>query len=106
MDICTRPRGDDSSERAISPSACKTRLARSLMIWQLLQVKHLEHTPLILVARMWPGLITWAREAMLDGDTQLASPDDIAIPRCVANAEEALRGVETGNGMMSQQRSR
>jgi hypothetical protein len=60
------------------------------MIWQLLQVKHLQDTPLILVGRMWPGLVAWARDAMLDTDPPLASPDDMRIPECVASADEAI----------------
>jgi len=35
----------------------------SMMVWQLLQVRHLEKTPLIVVGRMWPGLVEWARIA-------------------------------------------
>ena len=35
------------------------------MIWQLIQVNHLEkNTPLILVGKMWPGLVEWARTEM------------------------------------------
>src|SRR5215470_11339395 len=30
-----------------------------LMIWQLLQVKHIHDVPLILVGKMWPGLVDW-----------------------------------------------
>jgi hypothetical protein len=37
----------------------------TLMIWQLLQVHHLDDTPLILVDSMWPGLIEWAKTSML-----------------------------------------
>jgi hypothetical protein len=33
----------------------------TLLVWQLLQVKHLRNTPLILVGGMWPGLVEWAR---------------------------------------------
>jgi len=29
----------------------------AMMIWQLLQLQHLVDAPLILVARMWPGLV-------------------------------------------------
>src|SRR5436190_4410599 len=32
-----------------------------MMVWQLLQVKHLHETPLILVGKMWPGLVDWAK---------------------------------------------
>jgi uncharacterized protein (TIGR00730 family) len=73
----------------VAPGGIGTVL-ETLMIWQLLQVKHLEHTPLILVGSMWPGLIEWARRSMLATDPPLASPADLAIPRCVANADEAI----------------
>jgi len=61
-----------------------------MMIWQLLQVRHLENTPLILVGKMWPGLIDWARSSMLAVDPPLANPEDMTIPRCAANADEAI----------------
>ncbi|HKP58705.1 MAG TPA: LOG family protein [Polyangiales bacterium] len=61
-----------------------------MMIWQLLQVGHLENTPLILVGEMWPGLVEWARNAMSSTDTPLASPEDFAIPQCARNADEAI----------------
>jgi uncharacterized protein (TIGR00730 family) len=60
------------------------------MIWQLLQVRHLENTPLILVGQMWPGFIEWARSTMLSVETPLISPADTDIPHCVANADEAI----------------
>jgi uncharacterized protein (TIGR00730 family) len=62
----------------------------TMMIWQLLQVRHLQDTPLILVGAMWPGLIEWARRAMRAVDPPLAHPEDLTIPRCAANAEEAI----------------
>jgi uncharacterized protein (TIGR00730 family) len=73
----------------VAPGGIGTVL-ETLMIWQLLQVRHLENTPLILVGRMWPGLIQWARESMLTTDPPLASAEDFDIPHCVANAEEAI----------------
>lgn len=73
----------------VAPGGIGTVL-ETLLIWQLLQVKHLEHTPLILVGKMWPGLIGWARTSMLSVDPPLANVEDIAIPRCVANADEAI----------------
>jgi predicted Rossmann-fold nucleotide-binding protein len=73
----------------VAPGGIGTVL-ETMMIWQLLQVKHLEDTPLILVGRMWPGLIEWMRSAMLGTDPPLASPADIQIPRCVADADEAI----------------
>jgi len=73
----------------VAPGGIGTVL-ETLMIWQLLQVRHLEDTPLILVGRMWPGLIEWARSAMLSTDPPLASADDLAIPRVVVDADEAI----------------
>ena len=32
-----------------------------LMIWQLLQVRHVNDVPLILVGKMWSGLVEWAK---------------------------------------------
>ncbi len=43
----------------VAPGGVGTVL-ETLMIWQLLQVKHLQDTPLILVGKMWPGLVEWA----------------------------------------------
>jgi hypothetical protein len=61
-----------------------------MLIWQLLQVGHLENTSLILVGQMWPGLIEWAKQSMLTTDPPLASAADMDIPRCVANADDAI----------------
>jgi hypothetical protein len=66
-----------------------------MLIWQLLQVRHLEHTPLIMVGKMWPGLIEWVREAMLSFETPLISPEDVDIPVCVANADEAIAIIQS-----------
>jgi uncharacterized protein (TIGR00730 family) len=73
----------------VAPGGIGTVL-ETLMIWQLLQVQHLTDTPLILVGRMWPGLVEWARTAMLSTDPPLANPEDMSIPRCVASGDEAI----------------
>lgn len=73
----------------VAPGGIGTVL-ETMMIWQLLQVHHLENTPLILVGKMWPGLIEWARSSMLSTDPPLANAEDITIPRCVPNADEAI----------------
>ena len=73
----------------VAPGGIGTLLELT-MIWQLLQVKHLQDTPLILVGRMWPGLLEWARLAMLETDPPLAGVDDLRIPQCVATADEAI----------------
>jgi uncharacterized protein (TIGR00730 family) len=73
----------------VAPGGIGTVL-ETMMIWQLLQVKHLQDTPFILVGRMWPGLIEWARHSMLSVEPPLASVEDFSIPRCVASADEAI----------------
>jgi predicted Rossmann-fold nucleotide-binding protein len=60
------------------------------MVWQLLQVRHLHGVPLILVGKMWHGLVEWAREQLLAPDPPLADPADLLIPRCVNTADEAI----------------
>ena len=60
------------------------------MVWQLLQVRHLHGTPLILVGRMWADLLTWARTHLSSSQPPLASLEDIAIPCCVDTADEAI----------------
>jgi uncharacterized protein (TIGR00730 family) len=73
----------------VAPGGIGTVL-ETMMIWQLLQVRHVEDTPLILVGRMWPGLIEWARTSMLSFETPLANAEDIDIPVCVADGDEAV----------------
>jgi uncharacterized protein (TIGR00730 family) len=62
----------------------------TLMIWQLLQVRHVDNVPLILVGKMWTGLVEWAKVSMQDRRLPLASPKDLEIPRCVDTADEAI----------------
>jgi uncharacterized protein (TIGR00730 family) len=73
----------------VAPGGIGTVL-ETMMIWQLLQVRHLRDTPLILVGRMWPGLVEWARNMMLSFDPPLANSEDFAIPKCVPTADEAI----------------
>jgi uncharacterized protein (TIGR00730 family) len=73
----------------VAPGGIGTVL-ETMMIWQLLQVHHLQNTPLILVGKMWPGLIAWARSSMLAADSPLANAEDMDIPRCAANGDEAI----------------
>jgi len=61
-----------------------------LLIWQLLQVNHLQDTPLVLVGKSWPGLVEWAKSAMLSADPPLANAEDLAIPQCVPDADAAV----------------
>jgi predicted Rossmann-fold nucleotide-binding protein len=61
-----------------------------LMIWQLLQVRHIDNVPLILVGKMWKDLVHWASASMLDPRLHLANPEDLRIPRCLETADEAI----------------
>jgi predicted Rossmann-fold nucleotide-binding protein len=61
-----------------------------MMIWQLLQVRHLHGTPLILVGKMWADLVDWARTHLLTTKPPLANPEDMTIPSCVNTADEAI----------------
>lgn len=74
----------------VAPGGIGTVL-EAMLVWQLLQVGHMERgTPFILVGTMWPGLVQWARASMLSTDPPLANAEDLLIPRCVANADEAI----------------
>lgn len=61
-----------------------------MMIWQLLQVRHVHDTPLILIGKMWTGLVEWAGEHLLSSQPPLASAEDMSIPRCVDTADDAI----------------
>jgi uncharacterized protein (TIGR00730 family) len=70
----------------------------TLMIWQLLQVRHVDNVPLILVGKMWMGLVEWAKTSMLDARLGLANPEDLQIPMCVETADEAIAVVRDLQG--------
>jgi uncharacterized protein (TIGR00730 family) len=73
----------------VVPGGIGTLLEMS-MVWQLLQVHHLDETPLILVGHMWADLVDWARKNLTRPDFELASAKDLEIPRCVNNVEETV----------------
>jgi uncharacterized protein (TIGR00730 family) len=61
-----------------------------MMVWQLLQVRHVHDVPLILVGKMWADLVEWARTHLLTSQSPLASPRDMTIPLCLNTADEAI----------------
>ena len=73
----------------VTPGGIGTLLELSL-VWQLLQVRKLYHTPLILVGKMWAELVNWGRRSMLQEGQELASPVDFTIPHCVSSIEETV----------------
>ena len=73
----------------VVPGGIGTLLEMSL-VWQLLQVRKLYNTPLIMVGKMWAELVDWGRRSMLREGSELASEVDFAIPHCVDNIEETI----------------
>jgi len=73
----------------VVPGGIGTLLELSLA-WQLLQVRKLYNTPLILVGKMWAELVEWGRLNMLKRGSELASEVDFTIPRCVDTIEETV----------------
>jgi uncharacterized protein (TIGR00730 family) len=63
----------------------------TMMIWQLLQVRKLHDTPLVLAGKMYTELISWCKAHMLRPDVLLASPEDLSIPQCVEDGPSILR---------------
>ena len=70
----------------------------TLMIWQLLQVRHVDGVPLILVRKMWRGLVEWAKTSMLDPRLALANAEDLQIPQCLDTADQAIAVVRDLHG--------
>src|SRR5215467_10551504 len=73
----------------VVPGGIGTLLELSL-VWQLLQVRKLYNTPLIVVGKMWAELVEWGRRSMLSKGSELASKIDFAIPRCVNTIDETI----------------
>ena len=80
---------DRSDAFVVVPGGIGTVL-EMLMIWQLLQVRHVNDVPLILVGKMWKGLVDWTKTAMLDPRLALANPEDLTIPQCLESTDEAI----------------
>ncbi|HEX3601002.1 MAG TPA: LOG family protein [Lacipirellulaceae bacterium] len=73
----------------IVPGGIGTLLEMSLAC-QLLQVRKLYNTPLILVGKMWADLVDWSRRSMLRKGNELASEIDFTIPHCVNTIDETV----------------
>jgi uncharacterized protein (TIGR00730 family) len=76
----------------VTPGGIGTVL-ETLMVWQLLQVRHLRDTPLILAGHFWDGLIDWAREAMLKPGAPLVGPGDLNIPRILPDGPAIVAAI-------------
>jgi len=73
----------------VVPGGIGTLLELSLA-WQLLQVRKLYNTPLILIGKMWADLVEWGRRSMLRKGNELASEIDFTIPHCVNTIDECV----------------
>ena len=73
----------------VVPGGIGTLLEMSLA-WQLLQVRKLYNTPLIVVGKMWAELVEWGRRSMLRKGNELASDIDFTIPHCVDTIDECV----------------
>ncbi|MDP4008700.1 MAG: LOG family protein [Candidatus Peregrinibacteria bacterium] len=60
--------------------------------WQLIQVQHMCHIPIILVGDKWDGLLKWLRDVpMNDG---LFTIDDFKMLKCVKDSDEAITAIK------------
>ncbi len=82
-----------SNAYVVVPGGLGTTL-ETMMVWQLLQVRHLADVPLVLVGPMWRELVEWARAHMLGDSDQLASAEDLELPTCVGGVAEAAQVIE------------
>ena len=91
----------------VVPGGIGTLLELALA-WQLLQVRKLYNTPLILVGKMWADLVEWGRKTMLKKGSELACDVDFTIPHCVNTIEEAIALVRDNrtNWLASQKKKR
>jgi uncharacterized protein (TIGR00730 family) len=81
----------------VTPGGIGTVL-ETLMVWQLLQVRHLHDTPLILAGRFWDGLLEWAGAEMLRPDAPLVSPADLKIPQVLPDGPSIVRAIREHHG--------
>jgi uncharacterized protein (TIGR00730 family) len=76
----------------VTPGGIGTVL-ETLMVWQLLQVRHLHDVPLILAGRFWDGLIDWANTQMLRPEIPLVSPADLKIPQVLPDGPSIVQAL-------------
>jgi uncharacterized protein (TIGR00730 family) len=81
----------------VAPGGIGTVL-ESTMIWQLLQVRHLNDIPLIFTGSMWRELVDWAGRYMLRPGFELANAEDMKIPQCVDTADETIAIIRDHHG--------
>jgi uncharacterized protein (TIGR00730 family) len=63
------------------------------MVWQLLQVRHVYDTPLLLAGNFWEGLIDWTKAVMLKPDSPLVCPEDVNIPQILPDGPSIVKAI-------------
>ena len=59
-----------------------------LYTWQLIQVSHISERPIILVGKMWTGLLEWMKSEPLN--KQLIDKSDFNNIKIVQNVDEVI----------------
>ncbi len=77
----------------------------SLMVWQLLQVRHLHETPLILAGHFWDGLLDWAKTVMLNPDARLVNPEDLKIPQVLPDGPSIVEAIRAHHAKWKEQQT-
>jgi uncharacterized protein (TIGR00730 family) len=75
-----------------------------MMVWQLLQVGFMTERPVVLVGKMWRGLIDWMRREMVP--RRLVNEDDLDLARLVDSIEEAASVIEEHKKKFDQAREK
>ena len=94
-----------SSAFVVVPGGIGTTL-ETMLIWQLLQVRHAYDTPLVLVGPMWKDLVAWAQKHMADRGMIMARPEDVRIPTCVDTVDEAVEVIRRHHNRFVQENRR
>jgi uncharacterized protein (TIGR00730 family) len=89
----------------VAPGGIGTVL-EAMLIWQLLQVRHMQDTPLIFVGKMWAELVEWAKKHMLATQPPLANAEDMMIPHCLNTADEAIALIREHHAKWSRQQAK
>ncbi|MDP4008699.1 MAG: LOG family protein [Candidatus Peregrinibacteria bacterium] len=59
--------------------------------WQLIQIKHMNHIPIIVVGQMWEGLFEWMKKDMLSRGT--FNEEDLDTIHMVDNVDAAMEAI-------------
>ena len=78
----------------VAPGGVGT-LLEFLYSWQLIQVKHTCHIPIILLGKQWPPLIKWVEQYPLKN--KFLNKEDMSSLFLAKNTKEAMKMIETAH---------